>query len=279
MRLALFALALLAGLAVMQGLVYPVASAAGRALGLRVTFGEWILCGALVVAHVLLLKQIERRPWRDVGLDVGAARPDLLARGALVGLLPILVPSLLLIAIGVLDAQDAAEPGGTGAWLDAAGRILWVLVPAAMFEELAFRGYPFLVLQESVGRWAAVLVTSLAFGLIHAANPGATVGSVLVVAVAGIFLAAVRLGTGSLWAAFVAHLAWNFALSGVLHAAVSGSAFPSPGYRVVDAGPDWLTGGAWGPEGGAGAVAGMLAVTWWYRRALPVGRRAAPSAA
>ncbi|MBV9879811.1 MAG: hypothetical protein JO180_04905, partial [Gemmatirosa sp.] len=33
----------------------------------------------------------------------------------------------------------------------------------------------------------------------------------------------------------------------------------TPGYRTVDAGPDWLTGGPWGPEGGLAAGAGMLA--------------------
>jgi hypothetical protein len=95
------------------------------------------------------------------------------------------------------------------------------------------------------------------------------------VTLAGIFLGVVRLATVSLWAAFAAHLAWNFVLSGVLHAAVSGTAFPTPGYRVVDAGPDWLTGGAWGPEGGAPAAGGMLAVLWWLRRGRGTARAAA----
>ncbi|HVT40817.1 MAG TPA: hypothetical protein VHE78_17390, partial [Gemmatimonadaceae bacterium] len=89
-----------------------------------------------------------------------------------------------------------------------------------------------------------------------------------------LFLASVRLATGSLYAAFVAHLAWNFVQGAVLHAPVSGLALPAPGYRAVDAGPAWLTGGAWGPEGGLAAAAGMLGATFlllWRRRNAPAG--------
>jgi hypothetical protein len=55
-------------------------------------------------------------------------------------------------------------------------------------------------------------------------------------------------------------------MSGLLHAAVSGLPFATPDYRVVDAGPDWLTGGAWGPEGGIGAAGGMLLALIYLRR-------------
>ena len=33
--------------------------------------------------------------------------------------------------------------------------------------------------------------------------------------------------------------------------------------RLVDAGPDWATGGTWGPEGGYFALAGLVAMTWY----------------
>ena len=44
----------------------------------------------------------------------------------------------------------------------------------------------------------------------------------------------------------------------VFHAAVSGFPLEAPGYRYVDAGPDWATGGEWGPEGGLPAALGMV---------------------
>ncbi len=83
----------------------------------------------------------------------------------------------------------------------------------------------------------------------------------LVVVLAGLFLGGVLLATRSLYAAFAAHLAWNWVLAGALHSAVSGIPFSTPDYRVVDAGPDWATGGLWGPEGGLPAALGLCAAT------------------
>jgi hypothetical protein len=177
------------------------------------------------------------------------------------------LPTLLLLAAGWfrLDAAPA-----TGGWVHAAVAMLAMMAPAALFEELVFRGYPFMVLRESAGRGAALVATSALFGLVHLQNPGATVGAVAIVALAGLFLGGVLLATGSLWAAWTAHLAWNWTLGALLHAAVSGLPFATPGYRVVETGPDWLTGGPWGPEGGAGAAAGMLTalglLSAWRRR-------------
>jgi hypothetical protein len=96
---------------------------------------------------------------------------------------------------------------------------------------------------------------------VHLETAGATFGSVSVVVIAGLFLGGVLLVMRSLWAACAAHLAWNWTLAGALHSAVSGVPFATPDYRVVDAGPDWATGGVWGPEGGLPAALSLLAVT------------------
>ena len=48
-------------------------------------------------------------------------------------------------------------------------------------------------------------------------------------------------------------------MAAVFHVAVSGIPFEAPDYRYVDAGPDWATGGEWGPEGGIPAGLGMVA--------------------
>ena len=70
-----------------------------------------------------------------------------------------------------------------------------------------------------------------------------------------------------LYAAWAAHFAWNWAMAAFLHTAVSGLPFSAPDYRIIDAGPDWATGGKWGPEGGVGAVVGMLvALGFLYAR-------------
>jgi hypothetical protein len=198
-----------------------------------------------------------------MSLGRDALRPAALLRGALIGAAAIGVPSLMLLALGLLRA----EPMAPGHAVTVAVGLLFYLAPAALWEELAFRGYPFGVLRQSLGDAGALVIASALFGIVHLNNPGANVQSTLIVMIAGVFLGSVLIATRSLFAAWFAHLAWNWTMAALLHSTVSGLTFETPGYRVIDAGPDWLTGGAWGPEGGAAAVCGMmLMVGWLFRR-------------
>lgn len=157
-------------------------------------------------------------------------------------------------------------------WVSFALRVAVLLLPAALVEELVFRGYPFAVLRDAWGWKVALVVTSIAFGVAHVDNPGADLEAIIAVIVAGVFLGSVLVATGSLFAAWMAHFSWNWMMAAVLHTAVSGLPFSAPDYRIIDAGPDWATGGRWGPEGGVGALVGMLVVLGflyarWQRRA------------
>jgi membrane protease YdiL (CAAX protease family) len=213
----------------------------------------WSLVLAFLAAHAVMLRFVERRPWSFVWMDGGAARPGLLGGGLLIGALAVGIPSALLIAVGWLDITDAP-----GTWAADAFAVAMFLLPAAFVEELMMRGYPLAVLRETLGAGWALLITSATFGVLHAANSNASVRALLLVTVAGVFLGMIVLALRSLFAATAAHFAWNAMLAVVLHAAVSGEDLPGGDYRVIDGGPDWATGGAWGPEGGLGAVAGML---------------------
>ena len=59
-----------------------------------------------------------------------------------------------------------------------------------------------------------------------------------------------------MWAAFGLHLGWNWTLA-ALDAPVSGLELHVPLIDYYPGGPAWLTGGAFGPEGG---VLGTLAL-------------------
>jgi membrane protease YdiL (CAAX protease family) len=218
---------------------------------------------ALVLATALLLRRAEHKPWSWVHLGREAARPARLLSGTALGIGAIAVPTLALAASGWLAFTPAAE----GSSLLTALLLAVTLLPAACAEELLLRGYVFSVLAERWGATVTVLATSVVFGALHWANPGANWQSILVVTLAGIFLSGVLLATRSLYAACAAHLGWNWALAGLLHAPVSGLPFEVPDFRLVDAGPDWATGGAWGPEGGAGAVVGLVSgISYLYLR-------------
>jgi membrane protease YdiL (CAAX protease family) len=260
----------------MVGLLVPSSDrsevlSANDVVGLDVILTYWATVLALLGAHAFVLRFVEHRGWDFVWMDRTAARPRPIALGVLIGSLAIGIPSAILLAIGWLDITDAP-----GAWQTGALGVAMMLLPAALTEELMIRGYPLAVLREALGWEGAIALTSIVFGLLHAFNPNVAVSAIILVTIAGVFLGAVVYQMRSLWAATAAHLAWNLTLALVLHAALSGQEMPVGDYRVVDGGPDWATGGAWGPEGGAGAMAGMLvAAALLFRR----GRRVQGEAA
>jgi uncharacterized protein len=220
---------------------------------------EWITLVSVVIATWVMLRWVDKLSWREVGLGRAAASPPLVARGALLGGLTIGGASLFLISIHMLRV-DAASPGS---WWRQAGVSVLLLLPAAFFEELFIRGYVFAIIRRAAGWRVALILTSVVFGLLHVANPGADSESILAVIVAGFFLGVILLVTKSLYAAGAAHFAWNWMMSGALHVAVSGLSSADPDYKIVDAGPDWLTGGPWGPEGGMAAVVAMFIVLFY----------------
>jgi membrane protease YdiL (CAAX protease family) len=254
-RLLAFAAAVFVCAQLAQAFLYPLFAAASGVAGRPVRAFPWLDCLAVLAATHIVLRVCERRGWSFVAMGRRAASPRRLAAGLAVGALAIGLPCAVLVALGWLRLTPAPD----GSWWGAAGSLAVFLAPAALFEELLMRGYAFAVLRESAGTAWAVGLTSVLFALPHARNPGADAQSMLVVTLAGVFLAAVVVALQSLYAAWAAHFAWNWTMAALFHAKVSGLAFAMPDYRVIDAGPDWLTGGAWGPEGGLAAAAGLAA--------------------
>jgi membrane protease YdiL (CAAX protease family) len=218
----------------------------------------WVMIAALLGTHWTLLRFVDRTGWRYVDLSARAARARPLALGFLSGALAIGIPSLLLLAAGWFALLRA--PHGDRVWVDTTTSLL-VLVPAALAEELMVRGYLLSALADGMGRWAAIVTTSVLFAALHLGNPNVSPIALIVVALAGVFLAVVRYATASLYAAWAAHLAWNATIVLLMHAVVSGQGFPTHGWATYERGPDWITGGGWGPEGGMAAALGLAAAT------------------
>ena len=235
------------------------------ALNSREPLFQWISLISIIVATWLMVRRVDKLPWSEVGLGRAAGSPPLILKGAAWGGLTIGAASLLLFGIHMLRI----DPTTPGSWWGEAWHSTFIFLPAGFFEELFSRGYVFAVLRRTWGWKLALIVTSVVFGLLHAWNPGADAESILAVTVAGFFLGAILLATRSLYAAGAAHFAWNWVMAGGLHMAVSGVPSLDPDYRVVETGPDWVTGGPWGPEGGFMAVAAMfVGILYLYGRHL-----------
>jgi hypothetical protein len=254
----------LVGFVLAAGMTMALAVAVLSAVGPRTVVGSVVVFSgaavlSLAAAHFVMVRVVDELPWRAVWLDARALAPRTLGWALLLGGAAIAIPALALLSAGWLDAVDA--PGSTVDALRYAAVMLVVLIPAAAWEELLFRGYVLRVLRDAVGAWPAVIITGAAFGVAHTANlPSVQPLALALVTLAGIFLGWIVLARRSLYAAIAAHVAWNAVLVAALHTQVSGAELgAAPAYRVIDTGPDWATGGPWGPEGGLAAGAGLTA--------------------
>lgn len=236
----------------------PVSAAGEVRTGLIVQ-AVIVLTAALAAAWPLL-RWADRRPWSWLGVGIDRRLPGRLGAGLLIGAGP------LALVVGVLAVAGAfryvAEPGTPGGWIATAGMgLAWLALPAAS-EEALFRGYPLRTLADGAGPVVATVVMSALFALVHAANPNVDGFALVNIFLAGVLLSAAVLWTGSLWLAFAIHLGWNWAIAALLDLPVSGLAtLDAPYYDAHAVGPAWVTGGAFGPEGGiAATIAILLAV-------------------
>ncbi|MEO8636051.1 MAG: CPBP family intramembrane glutamic endopeptidase [Gemmatimonadales bacterium] len=176
--------------------------------------------------------------------------------------------ALSLVAGGARFLPD----GGTlPDYLAQVGRTGLLLAPAALLEEVMFRGVAQVVLARALGRVAAVLVLSVLFAMAHLANPNSSALGLVNIALAGVFLGLTFYAPGGIWSAWGAHLGWNAALA-ASDAPVSGMPFQIPLIDYAPGGPIWLTGGSFGPEGGLLATVAIVLATataWrWARKEL-----------
>lgn len=130
----------------------------------------------------------------------------------------------------------------------ALGPILIMSVQAGIVEEIMSRGIIFRIAEEGIGTWWSILLSAFIFGFLHIWNPNATLFSSISIALtAGVILAMFYVITRQLWIPIGMHIGWNFTLGGIYGAPVSGGE-PNGLFAAKFSGPDWLTGGAFGPE-------------------------------
>lgn len=205
-----------------------------------------MLATSLVVPllYVAYVRLIEKRPVAE--LATAGAGYELL-RGFLLG------AGLFAITIAILRVAGVADITRGDGWHALADGLAAALA-AALVEETLMRAIFFRIVEESLGTVIAVIASAALFGFLHAFNPGATLVSMVAIALeAGVILAAAYLCTRRLWMAIGLHTAWNFSEGGLFGASVSGH----PGHGLFAShftGPPIVSGGAFGPEASLVAV-------------------------
>jgi membrane protease YdiL (CAAX protease family) len=265
-RLAIFAVAFLICVQVTQIALFLGLSAALHRSHNQLISGYWgiaaghgsILFSAFVVGWACggLLEEL---PFRALGCSPHRGWIRNFAIGSVLG-----TASLLLAAVfatltrGIRFSLDTAGARPIAQTLIVS---LLVFLFAAAAEEMLFRGYPLQTLTRARLAWLGVFLTSVPFAAVHLRNPNVVPGFTFInTALAGLWLAVAYLRTGSLWLPFGLHWSWNWVQAALLGLPVSGieRITPAPLLKGINLGPDWLTGGAYGIEGGAACTLALL---------------------
>lgn len=221
----------------------------GFNLGKDIGF-TFILIGSFLPLFFLVwlwLRVVEQRPLWTTGMTRPVAKPYL--RGLGIGLLLFGSAVLLLGLLGFLDIESS----GQDLWITLGGTLLvllgWVVQGAA--EEVLARGFLMPILSVRWGPAAGVIISSLFFSILHLANPNLSSISLINLFLFGLFTALYALFEGGIWGVFAIHAIWNWAQGNLFGFSVSGMDTQSSMLiDLMEVGPDWVTGGLFGPEGG-----------------------------
>jgi hypothetical protein len=212
-----------------------------------------------LAAAAVVFRFIDKRRFSSLGLTLGSRSLVELGWGLLVGFL------MLTAAVGGMWAmgyEDIRMGDGSDHRLEGLLMNLILFVGVGFHEEVLFRGYLFQSLTEGIGKLPAVVLFSGLFGVVHMGNPNVSPFGIANIVLAGVLLSLAYLRTRSLWLPIGIHIAWNFTQGYIWGLPVSGTTVARPLSISQETGPDWITGGTFGPEGGAMCTLVCLAACW-----------------
>jgi membrane protease YdiL (CAAX protease family) len=245
---------------------------------------SFVLLSAATVAGLLCGKLLEGLPVRALGWTLHRGWMSDWLKGTLVGSLSLVLAALVILLCGGYRFTFAAS--AVSAVLKTLIISAVVFIISASAEEVLFRGYPLQTFTRAHLIPLGLILTSLVFAYVHKDNPNNPQGlppftyigiyfinfPFINTALAGAWLAVGYLRTRSLWFPLGLHWSWNWTMGALLGLPVSGieALTPAPLLRAADAGPQWLTGGAYGVEGGAACTLALLvsAIFVWHTRLL-----------
>ena len=187
-------------------------------------------------------------------------RPFHLLLGGASGAVAVALPMAVLFALGVYEM--VLFRGASSGLLGVAA----VIGIAATLEELVYRCLLFRLLERAWGTKLALVVQAVVFALQHIENVEQggirdVVTMLVAVTVVGLLWGGVFVLARNLWVVAANHAAWNFTilLAGVPLSGIEDWRKLAP-LESRFAGPDWLTGGMFGPESSLLVIASTTAV-------------------
>jgi len=235
--------------------------------------GFWMsmqLISSFVLVYVILwvwLKFVEVRPFWTLGYELKHAVKQY-TRGFLFGML-MFVASVAILGLFGSVAFETGNPNQQG--VAAVGGVIFVLIGWVIqggAEEVLIRGWVLPVIGARYKPWVGLLVSSLIFATLHGLNPNLSGIALINLALFGVFAGLYAMREGSMWGISALHSVWNWVQGNLFGFEVSGAqAEGGTLINLMETGDDWLTGGAFGPEGGIAVtivlVIGILITLFW----------------
>jgi membrane protease YdiL (CAAX protease family) len=255
----------------------PEAANADISPGMILTYA--LLVPWVVIISWICLKFLERMKLSALGFALHGGWFSDVLKGCAIGALMIASVVILQIAGGgtrlsfnpILHGEQGINWSGVGAVATEMVAALVLLILAAAFEELVFRGYAFQTLLRGAPAIVPILLFSIYFGWAHWNNPNRTLFSTANTTLAGIWLSIAYLKTRNLWFPTALHFMWNWMMGVFFGVPISGLQIKRPLLIPSSDGPVWLTGGNYGSEGGVAATIALIisiVVIWranWLR--------------
>jgi len=225
-------------------------------------FGSAGVLVAILLSTYVMTRFINHKPFSAVGLGL---RPEMvreLGMGCLLGFLMMAGIFLVERALGYVQIESSGISFVEGFRIVGMGMLLFAL--GAMVEEALFRGYVFQTMIQGMTFLPALVIMSAVFAVMHGANPNIGLLAFVNIGLAAVWLSFAYFKTRSLWLPFGLHFSWNFSQTTIFSFPTSGIQFKENKlFALTQSGPDWLTGGVFGPEGGVLATLALFLCTWY----------------
>jgi membrane protease YdiL (CAAX protease family) len=243
---------------------------------------------AIFALSAIAVRLFDRRAIAGLGLGFHSCWLKQFSIGLMMGMIFVTTIVAVQMATGTLHLQ----PTGIDVRLLVRSFLLTLVVciGVAFLEELVFRGYFLQVLAEGIGDFVgfarrsgagsirsqefagnagkivASVVLAAPFGLAHYFNAGGTFVGAVVTGMGGLVLSLAYFRTRSLWTPVGLHITWNLFMGWIFSVPVSGELLETIPFTGTVSGPEWFTGGSFGPEGSILAVIALACMAVFMAR-------------
>lgn len=232
-------------------------------------YNQLLFVLALTVSTYAVRRYVDHRSFSTLGVKWSPnALKEMLLGFTISGLL-IAIIFFTSLAFGWIEVTSFAWQSQTTFQVLSSLSVWFIFnVLVSWGEELLARGYWFQNLRDGISTYAAVVLTSVMFALLHVINLNATPTAIAWLVLAGLFLAYGLLRTQQLWLSLGLHLGWNFFEGPIFGFPISGLDTFSL-IEQINTGPIVWTGGLFGPEAGLIVLPVLLLgvfIIYWITR-------------